>query len=88
MTTRLNARIDEELAEKIEILRRRTNMGITDIVRASIELYYERFREQQRSDARRIFEAAGFIGCAEAEPDLSASYKARLSESLSDKLGK
>jgi predicted transcriptional regulator len=87
MSTRLNARIDPELADKIDRLRRRTNMSITDIVRASIELYYERFRAQEAADAHRILVDAGFVGCGEAEPDLSTSYKDRLADSLSGKAG-
>lgn len=84
---RLNARIDDALAEKIERLRRRTKMSITDIVRASIELYYERFQEREAGGAARILADAGFIGCAEAEPDLAATYKEKLQTSLSSKAG-
>jgi hypothetical protein len=87
MTMRLNARIDDQLAEKIERLRRRTNMSITDIVRASIELYYERFHDRDGGGAQRALEDAGFIGCAEADPDLSSTYKERLRESLATKAG-
>lgn len=86
MTTRLNARIDEELAAKLEHLRRRTNRSTTEIVRASIELYYERVREAEQS-SERILRETGFVGCAEAEPDLSATYKTHLEESLSSKSG-
>lgn len=87
MTTRLNARIDDELAEKLDRLRRRTRMSITEIVRASIELYYERHRAQEAADARLILEEAGFVGCADGDADLSTTYKERLDDSLSGKAG-
>lgn len=84
MTARLNARIDEELAAKLEHLRRRTNKSTTEIVRASIELYYERFRGAEQSSGQ-ILRETGFVGCGEDEPDLSEAYKTRLGETLSSK---
>jgi len=87
MTTRLNARIDEELAAKLEHLRRRTNRSVTEIVRASIELYYEHFQRQEAGGAGEILREAGFIGCGEDGADLSTTYKGRLAQSVSDKAG-
>lgn len=87
MTVRLNARIDEALAAKLERLRRRTHMTTTEIVRASVELYYERFQEQEAGQAHRILDNAGFVGCGEGEPALSTTYKERLADSLSSKAG-
>jgi hypothetical protein len=86
MTHRLNARIDDELAAKLERLRRRTNKSITEVVRASIELYYERFEEGAQS-AAHILDGAGFVGCGDADPDLSTTYKDRLGETLAGKMG-
>lgn len=86
MTNRLNARIDDELAAKLEHLRRRTKKSVTEIVRASIELYYERFREREES-AARILHGSGFVGCGEGDPDLSSTYKERLGDSLAHKTG-
>jgi predicted transcriptional regulator len=86
MTHRLNARIDDELAAKLEHIRRRTNQSITEVVRASIELYYERFRENSARTAQ-ILRETGFTGCGEGDEDLSTTYKQHLSEALSNKTG-
>ncbi|RLB54362.1 MAG: CopG family transcriptional regulator [Deltaproteobacteria bacterium] len=88
MTNRLNARIDDELAAKLEYLTRRTRQSVTEIVRDSIELYYKRFQAEGAGDVSRIMEEAGFIGCGEDDPDLSTSYKDRLRDSLEEKTRK
>jgi len=79
MTKRLNARLDDDLADKLERLQRRTNKNVTEIVRESIELY-ARLAEDEPNRARSQFEASGFIGCGEDGADLSASYKSLLPE--------
>lgn len=86
MTNRLNARLDDDLAMKLEELCRQTDKSITEVVRASIELYYERFQAQQRGAARG-FEESGFIGCGDGPDHLSDTYKSNLNESLSHKTG-
>jgi len=79
MTKRLNARLDDDLAEKLERLQRRTKKNVTEIVRESIELY-ARMAEDEPNRTRSRFESAGFVGCAEDDADLSASYKRLLPE--------
>lgn len=79
MTQRLNARIDDDLAEKLEVLQRRTRKNVTEIVRESIELYYEHTKGSP-SRVREQLEASGFVGCGEDDADLSARYKGLLPE--------
>jgi predicted DNA-binding protein len=86
MTSRLNARIDDALAAKLDYIQRRTNQSVTDIVRESIEQYYERFRQEQER-APQALEQSGFIGCGQDDADLAATYKQRLGQSLADKTG-
>jgi hypothetical protein len=81
---RLNARLDADLNEKLEYLKRRTKLGVTDVVKRSIECYYEEVR-RGASDAREILEQSGFVGCAEGDPNLSSDYKQALIESLGRK---
>lgn len=85
--TRLNARIDQQLAEKIEKIRAATHMSVTEIVRASIELYYERFEAEHPGRARRALERSGFVGCTSGDPSLSTRYKEALTDSWSEKAG-
>ncbi len=79
MTERLNARIDGELARKVKYLRERTGRSTTEIVKASIEAYYQALSaepEQLLSD---------FIACGRGPKDLSATYKSSLAASLEKK---
>jgi len=84
MAHRLNARVDDELAAKVEALRRLTKKSTTDIVKAAIELYYDTVRGTG-GRAADLLEQAGFIGCADGPEDLSESYKDELASSLADK---
>jgi Ribbon-helix-helix protein, copG family len=82
MTTRVNARIDEELAKKLDRLRRTTGKTTTEIVAVSIAAYYDAVTSS--SDAALLL--AGFIGSGDAPEGLSEHYKSALGESLRRKV--
>jgi hypothetical protein len=81
--TRLNARVDARLAEKIVRIRRMTGATTTQVVCDSVNLYYETLAPRLR--ASQLLEDTGFVGCAKGDQDLSAGYKARLTEILARK---
>jgi hypothetical protein len=81
---RLNARIDDELAAKLESIRNLTKQSTTEVVREALE-HYHRMLTQKPALAYQLLGESGFIGCGEAEPELSVQYKAALTESLADK---
>ena len=83
---RLNARLPEELARKLEALEQATNQTTSDVVRAALERYFDEICGPGRS-AREAILRSGLVGCGEAEADLSATYKARLYEGLGRKHG-
>lgn len=83
---RLNARLPEELARKLETLERVTGQSTSDVVRAALERYFTEVCGPGRSAREAIYQA-GLVGCGEAEADLSATYKSRLAESLGRKHG-
>ena len=81
MTRRINARLDPDLARKIETLRRQTGQSMTEIVKASLESYYV-----EVTGARRPAELlAELIGSGVGPRDLSVTYKSELTRSLSKK---
>jgi hypothetical protein len=82
MTGRINARLDGELARKLAHLQARTGKSTTELIRASIESYFERVTGA--AGPRALLEE--FVGCSSAEPDLSETYKAALHDSLARKL--
>ena len=78
MTVRINARLDADLARKVRALRDRTGQSTTEIVKISIESYYQ-------SMLRGVNPAAllsELIGCSTGQTDLSETYKDRLTESM------
>lgn len=81
MTERLNARIDAALARKVAYLRARTHKSTTEVVKASIEAYYEKLRSSEGPAGL----LADFVGSASGEPELSTRYKRLLASSLARK---
>ncbi len=81
---RLNARLEPELERKLAYLRERTGLAASDVVRASIEHYYETVRASG-ADARDILTASGFVASGTGPSDLSERYKQHLTDSLAKK---
>jgi hypothetical protein len=81
---RLNARLDPEMERKVAYLRRRTGLGTSEIVRVSIDHYYEAVRAGG-SKARAVLEASGFIASGEGPADHSERYKEHLSAEVQRK---
>jgi predicted transcriptional regulator len=83
---RLNARLPEELARKLEALERATGQSTSNVVRVALERYFTEICVPGRSAREAIYQS-GLVGCGEAEADLSATYKSRLHEGLGRKHG-
>jgi predicted transcriptional regulator len=83
---RLNARLPEELARKLEALEQATKQSTSDVVRSALERYFDEICAPGRS-ARDAILRSGLVGCGEAEADLSTTYKSRLQEGLGRKFG-
>ena len=83
---RINARLDESHARKLELLRRRTGHRVSDLIKEAIDLYYEEVQATPERPADALAKA-GFIGCGEADPVLSENYKQLLTDSLAAKHG-
>jgi hypothetical protein len=84
MTTRINARLDDELAAKIDEIRRRTGMTLTQIVETALKDWSER-EGRGAPGALSAFEAAGFVGSGRGPVDLARNAKAELTRSLKTK---
>ena len=83
-STRINARLDSDLARKVEAVQTRTKKSLTEIVHESLERYCDDELRRDR-DAFRILESTGFVGCADGPADLSTNYKQELTRSLQRK---
>lgn len=83
---RVNARLTEDDARKLGYLSRHKGKSVSDVIRAAIQRYYRETRAAEAT-ASGLIERSGFIGCGEAEPDLSTTYKRHLTEYLQRKHG-
>jgi hypothetical protein len=84
---RVNARLDSDRASKFNYIRHRTNQGASDIMKAAIDLYYEKLHKELPVKPLQLLRDSGLIGCAEGDSDLSVSYKQYLTEILDEKYG-
>jgi len=79
--TRVNVRLDAGLAQRLLAVRDRTGQSTSDLLKASLRAYLDRV-EGQAGPAELL---SGFVGSAAGPRDLSASYKAELTQSLEEK---
>ena len=80
---RINARLGEELARKLDYLAERTQKSTSDVVRESIAAYYRALEESPAPPAEALRD---FVGCADGPRDLSSKYKDELGRTLTDKV--
>ena len=83
---RLNARLPDDVARKLEALEQATGWSTSSVVRAALVRYYDDVCGPGRSSREVILES-GLVGCGEAESDLSDTYKSLLDEGLGRKHG-
>jgi predicted transcriptional regulator len=73
---RINARLDDNAADKLDYLQRKTGLSLSDVVRESIEHYYAEVRDRAERDAAALDALVGaFAGSDDSPTDLSADYK-------------
>ncbi|WP_295888074.1 ribbon-helix-helix protein, CopG family [uncultured Thiohalocapsa sp.] len=73
---RINARLDDNAADKLDYLQQKTGLSLSDVVRESIEHYYTKVRDRAECDAAALDALVGaFAGSDDSPTDLSADYK-------------
>ncbi len=80
-SNRINARLDDALARRVDLVRKRKHRSVSQIVQESLARYCDDELDGG-GEALAILKTAGFIGCAEGPEDLSADYKQALTRSL------
>jgi hypothetical protein len=86
MNMRINARLDDERAGKMEYLRAATGQTLSDVVKKAIDHYYAEVTGAP-ARASSVLAQTGFIGCADADEHLSTDYKRLLTDTLDAKHG-
>lgn len=84
MAMRINARLDEDYAHKLTYIQQQTHQAVTEVIKTAIDLYYEQLQQQKPLD---LLTQNGFIGCGQADSNLSINYKSILRDSLKGKYG-
>ena len=81
---RINARLEPELQAKVDFLRRHTKLSATEIIKVSIDQYYQSIKRGGEGGKKTQL-LRDFIGCGAAEADFSTTYKRALAHSLAKK---
>lgn len=83
---RVNARLDDERAEKLQQLQSLPRLSASEIVKRAIDLLY-RHQSGQSRDKLDALSSSDFVGCANGPADLASQYKRYLTRDLEDKQG-
>ncbi len=79
---RVNARFEGEAEQQLNFLAEATGLGVSEVLRTSVQRYYEQVRAQRSGLAH----FSAFIGRGRSgRSDIAGSYKARLAESWAAK---
>lgn len=81
---RINARVEQEYIDKLEVLKNQQHSSITQVLKMAIDEYYASHVSKAAAQREALL-GSDFIGCAEGDAGLSESYKESLSESLGEK---
>ena len=75
---RVNARFEGEAEQQLNYLAEATGLGVSEVLRASVQHYYDQMRAQRNGLAHfAVFVGQGRSG----RGDVASSYKTRLTES-------
>ena len=83
---RVNARLDEERAEKLRQLQALTRLGASEIVKQAIDLLHRQHANRSRRKLDALL-SSDFVGCGEGPRDLASRYKQLLTRDLERKHG-
>lgn len=81
---RINARLEQEYMDKLEVLKNQQHSSITQVLKMAIDEYYAS-HVSAAATQREALLGSGFIGCIEGEEDLSETYKSHLADGLGAK---
>jgi hypothetical protein len=74
---RVNARFEGDAEQQLNYLAEATGLGVSEVLRASVQHYYDQVRAQRGALAH----FAAFVGQGRSgRADVAGSYKARLAE--------
>ena len=76
--------LDDDVANKLTYIQQQTGQDTEAVLKVVIEHYYQQLQPLKKT-ALDIFQDLGLVGCIDADPDLSTTYKSVISQSLEQK---
>jgi hypothetical protein len=84
----INIELDDEYESKLMQVQQRTEQKeIKAVIEAAIDAYYHQL-EAPRKTALEIFTESGFIGCLQADADLSSNYKSVVRSAIQERFSR
>ena len=81
---RINARIEQDQARKLELVKRTEKLTTTQVVKQALDVYFASKQIQRKTDVQQLL-SSPLIGNAQGDPGLSQSYKQQMTEGLAQK---
>jgi hypothetical protein len=83
---RVNARFEGQYERQVEFLTEATGMGVSDVLKASVEHYYQAVRARSKPQLHHLRRHIGKYDSGRT--DVSTRYKQILGDALAAKYGK
>jgi hypothetical protein len=80
----IQTQLNESAAAKLAHLQSLTNQSLAEILQQAIDLYYQQVQAESKTPLQ-ILQDHGFIGCIQAEVDLSMNYKPIVQKLIQDR---
>ena len=83
---RVNARLDEDRAAKLQRLQLALHANASEVVKRALDVLHKEQCEGRGAKTKALL-ASDFVGCAEGPEDLSSRYKQDFARALEGKHG-
>lgn len=82
-------RYDERVKRELDFIKSYFDSNQSQAIKDAIHAFYQHLKmeEQAQLSPKQIFEESGFIGCFQAEKNLSTTYKKKITKSIKAKHG-
>ncbi len=84
----INIELDEEYESKLAYVQQKTaQKDVKAVIEAALNAYLNQL-EAPRKTALEIFRETEFIGCIQADPDISTNYKSIVSSAIQERFNR
>jgi uncharacterized protein YwgA len=84
--------LNDEYESKLNYVQQKTDQkDLKAVIEAAIDAYYQQLEvlaEASETTALEIFRESGFIGCIQADPNLSTNYKSVVKSTIQERFNR